>query len=48
MNKGIIEISSLEKNIEQIKFFKNEEQKILNKMSDKFAEINLYYQSNNT
>lgn len=48
MDKGILNQSSLEKNIEQIKFYSLEEKQILNKIDKELNEVSKNYNSTNT
>lgn len=48
MDKGILNQSSLEKNIEQIKFYSLEEKQILNKIDKELNEGSKNYNSTNT
>ena len=48
MDKGILNQSSLEKNIEQIKFYSLEEKQILNKIDRELNEGSKNYNSTNT
>lgn len=48
MDKGILNQSLLEKDIEKIKFYSQEEKVKLNKLCNKFNEISKEYKSNNT
>lgn len=47
MNKGIIEESYLQKNIDKINFYSNEEKKVLIKISQQFERCNDNYKSTN-
>jgi len=48
MDKGIMNITLLEKNIKQIEFYSKEEQNLLNKIYQKLEEDSNNYHSSNT
>lgn len=48
MSLGHIHLSYLEKNIEKIDFYKDEEEKILKKICSQLEECNKRYRSSNT
>lgn len=48
MSLGHIYLSYLEKNIEKIDFYKDEEEKVLKKISNQLEECNKRYHSSNT
>ena len=48
INKGILNGSLLEKNIEKIKYYSSEEKKLLNKIDKELNEVSKNYNSNNT
>ena len=48
INKGIVNGTSLEKNIEKIKYYSSEEIKLLNKIDKELNEVSKNYNSNNT